>query len=388
LHPPFLCFSHLRWNLVFQRPHHLLTRAARYYDVTYFEEPIFSETLVPELLVEPVARNINVATPVLPTGMPTPASIEAQRQLLDAFIADLPRQNLLAWYYTPMALPFTNHLSCAVSIYDNMDELSAFRGASRALVSLERALFKWVDVVFSGGQSLYEAKRLLHGNIHPFPSSIDVDHFAAARNKAAPEPADQACIPRPRAGFFGVIDERMDLSLVERLADLNPELSLVMIGPIAKIDASSLPQRPNLHWLGARKYDALPSYLAGWEVGLMPFALNESTRYISPTKTPEFLAAGVPVVSTPIADVVRPYGEAGLVEIAGTAEEFSASVRVLLDRPKPEWLEAVDRQLSSSSWDQTWAAMHRIILDAQAAYPAQRYRQSPSTSIAGSSSHV
>src|SRR3954465_4439466 len=209
-----------------------------------------------------------------------------------------------------------------------MDELSAFRFAPPALVAREKQLIERADVVFTGGQSLYEAKRHAHPNIHCFPSSIDKEHFAAARAlRAAAGPADQAAIARPRAGFFGVIDERMDLELVAGLAAAAPDLQIMMIGPLAKIDASDLPRSPNLHWLGPKQYAELPSYLAGWDCGIMPFAINESTKFISPTKTPEYLAAGLPLVSTEIKDVIPPYGDLDLVATATSAAEFAEAVR-------------------------------------------------------------
>jgi glycosyltransferase involved in cell wall biosynthesis len=241
-----------------------------------------------------------------------------------------------------------------------MDELSAFRGAPPELVVLERELFLKADVVFTGGHSLYDAKRRRHHNIHPFPSSIEVSHFANAR-RSMTEPPDQARIGGPRLGFFGVIDERMDLDLVAGIADSRPCWQLVMIGPVVKIDPATLPLRPNLHWIGPRDYRELPAYLAGWDVAIMPFAINEATRFISPTKTPEYLAGGVPVVSTPITDVVRPYGERGFVEIASDAAGFVAKAAALMQRPKERWLAEVDDYLAATSWDDTWARMKELV---------------------------
>ena len=177
------------------------------------------------------------------------------------------------------------------------------------------------DLVFTGGQSLYEAKRGQHPRVFAFPSSVDAAHFARAR-RATDDPADQAAIPHPRLGFFGVIDERMDLDLLAAIADARPDWHLVIIGPVVKVDPASYRERANIHYLGKKDYQELPGYLAGWDVALLPFAINESTRFISPTKTPEYLAAGKPVVSTPIRDVVRPYGMRGLVHIAATADDF------------------------------------------------------------------
>jgi glycosyltransferase involved in cell wall biosynthesis len=352
---PLICFSHLRWNFVFQRPQHLLARAAKTCDVYFFEEPVPTRDGSPSLRRDVSPEGVTVVTPVLPEGLSPAEAVRVQRALLDGLVEELFALPTL-WYYTPMALPFSRHLTADLVVYDNMDQLSAFRGASPRLVALERELFKWADVVFCGGQSLYEAKRKRHHNVHAFPSSIDVSHFAGARLGEAVL-ADQQSIPHPRLGFFGVIDERMDVDLVAAVADLRPDWHLVVIGPVVKIDPGDLPQRPNIHWLGGRSYKDLPAYLSGWDAGFMPFALNESTRFISPTKTPEFLAAGLPVVSTPIADVVRPYGEMGLVEIADGAEDFVAAVERLLGRPRGEWLRKVDRHLSQMSWDLTFNAM-------------------------------
>jgi UDP-galactopyranose mutase len=279
---------------------------------------------------------------------------------VDELIGNIDQDRCAFWYYTPMALDFTRHHRPRVIVYDNMDELSAFRGASPRLLELERELFALADVIFTGGLSLYEAKRERHSNIHAFPSSIDVQHFVHARSQHRIEPSDQRELSRPRLGFFGVIDERFDTDLVAQLAAQRPSWQLVMIGPVAKIDPVSLPRLPNIHWLGCKNYSDLPSYIGGWDVGIMPFAINEATRFISPTKTPEFLAAGVPVVSTPVTDVVRPYGKAGLVEIASTAEEFVSKTESLLSRKRTSWLAAVDRELAKTSWDKTWTKMQEL----------------------------
>jgi glycosyltransferase involved in cell wall biosynthesis len=360
--PLLVCFSHLRWDFVWQRPQHLLSRAVKHYRVIVVEEPIFKPSVDAHIEISHRPGGIVIAVPVLPEG--TKDVVRAQRKLVGELLAREPEAGRIFWYYTPMALAFTSHLECDLCVYDNMDELSAFRGASEELLALEQKLFAKADLVFTGGMSLYEAKRRRHHSVHPFPSSIEFDHFAEARRMSAPEPQDQARIPHPRLGFFGVIDERMDIGLVGEAARLRPDWHFVMIGPVVKIDPASLPQGANIHWIGGKSYADLPRYLSGWDVGFMPFALNEATRFISPTKTPEFLAAGVPVVSTPIADVVRPYGEKGLVEIAATAHEAVAKAELLLARAKEPWLQRVDRHLAAGSWDKTWAAMNRLMTSA------------------------
>ncbi len=360
--PLLVCFSHLRWDFVWQRPQHLLSRAARHYNVLVIEEPIFKAGIAPHMDVSERPQGITVAVPMLPEGLDHEDAILEQRDLVEALIGREAASPRIFWYYTPMALAFSSELECDLCVYDNMDELSLFRGASQELLDLEAALFERADLVFTGGMSLYEAKRNRHHSVHCFPSSIEFDHFVKARSLAE-EPKDQAGIARPRLGFFGVIDERMDVELLGEVAELRPDWQFVMIGPVVKIDPAILPRRDNIHWLGPKSYKELPNYLAGWDVGFMNFAINEATRFISPTMTPEFLAAGVPVVSTPITDVVRPYGEKGLVEIAKTPLEVVRKVEGLLARPKEPWLQRVDRHLAAGSWDKTWAAMHRLMVE-------------------------
>lgn len=360
LKPLLVCFSHLRWSFVYQRPQHLLSRAAHDYRVLFIEEPLFADVSEPKVEIGTGPGAVTVAVPVLPHGLAPAQRAEAQR----AVVVDLIAQHgpvRVAWFYTPMALPFARDVKADVTVYDCMDELSGFKGAPDGLRRLELELMQRADVMFTGGVSLYEVKRDTHANIHAFPSSIDRSHFAKARDRSVAEPADQMSIPRPRAGFFGVVDERMNIGLVARTAELMPDWQFVMIGPVVKIDPASLPKAENIHWLGGRTYDELPGYLAGWDVGFMPFALNEATRYISPTKTPEFLAAGIPVVSTAIVDVVRGYGERGLVEIAQDAADLAAKIRLAAAAPRTEWLTRVDALLSGMSWDDTWARMRAQI---------------------------
>jgi UDP-galactopyranose mutase len=336
--------------------------------VYFVEEPVFDEVGSRAWLeVRDRGGRLWVATPHLPHGLSVPEIEAAQRLLLDELFAGHGINDFALWYYTPMALTFTRHLNPAVVVYDCMDELSAFAGAPLALRERESELFARADVVFTGGHSLYESKRDRHPNVHAFPSSIEVAHFAKGREQVA-DPEDQAPLGRPRLGFFGVIDERFDRELLGAAAAARPDWQFIMIGPVVKIDPASLPQLPNIHYLGGKKYAELPTYLAGWDVALMPFARNESTRFISPTKTPEYLAAGRPVVSTSIRDVVRPYGQLGLVEIADSADEFVAACeRTLATKDRAEWLKRVDTFLATTSWDRTWESMSRLLGAAVAA---------------------
>jgi UDP-galactopyranose mutase len=361
--PDLVCFSHLRWNFVYQRPQHLLSRAARDRRVFVIEEPLFDNGSM-HLEINENDDGVWIVVPHLPTGLRSAVATDAvMREMVDRFFCEREINEFVLWYYTPMALSFTSHLKPVATIYDCMDELSAFKGAPPSLREREQQLFKRADLVFTGGQSLYEAKRNSHKSVYAFPSSIDRAHFAKAR-RGLPEPADQKDIPPPRLGFFGVIDERFDIDLLQAVAALRPEWQFVIIGPVVKIDPGILPRRNNIHYLGGKSYQELPHYLAGWDVALLLFARNEATRFISPTKTPEYLAAGKPVVSTSIRDVVSPYGAQKLARIADTAEEFAQAVDELLtqsDRERTEWRSRVDNFLSTMSWDDTWSRMSQLI---------------------------
>ncbi|WOB47983.1 glycosyltransferase family 1 protein [Xanthomonas hydrangeae] len=356
--PTLLCLSHLRWSFVYQRPQHLMSRFAHDFNLLFWEEPIACDEPEPWLQVRGEAGGLHVLVPRLPTGCEGEAAVQIQRQLLDGYLAELGVDDLVLWYYTPMSQSFSAHLHPRVIVYDCMDELSAFRGAPPELVQRERELLQRADVVFTGGYSIWEAKRALHANAHAFPSSVEVAHFAAARAPQQ-EPADQADIAHPRLGFYGVIDERFDVELLRSIAAQRPHWQWVMIGPVVKIDPAELPQADNIHYLGGKSYDQLPGYLSGWEVALMPFAMNASTRFISPTKTPEYLAGGCPVVSTPIHDVVRTYGDTGVVRIADTPDAFVAACEAALrdGADREQLLETADQVLGDMSWDHTYDLM-------------------------------
>lgn len=360
--PDLVCLSHLRWNFVYQRPQHLLSRCAQNRRVFFIEEPIFGAHTIGQLDISMHESGVLVVVPHLPEGLTEEAIVAAQQVLIDELFAEHDIRKYIFWYYTPMAIAFTRHLQPLVVVYDCMDELSLFSGAPANLKEREAELFKRADLVFTGGQSLYETKCNQHPNIYAFPSSIDKSHFVQARNFTK-DPADQADIPHPRLGFFGVIDERMNIDLLGGIAEARPDWHLVIIGPVVKIDPATLPRHKNIHYLGGKAYQDLPAYIAGWDVALLPFALNESTRFISPTKTPEYLAAGKPVVSTSIRDVVRPYGQLSLVRIADTVAGFVAAAEAAMneDLNSSEWLCQVDAFLAQISWDRTWASMIQLV---------------------------
>lgn len=389
-----IVFSHLRWDFVFQRPQHLLSRIAKHYRVLFFEEPVRGNQ-TPFLQRFTPCPNVEVLRPhttVDAVGFHDDQLPEL-KPLLAEYLSDFSIDDYLVWFYTPMALPLLAELEPRAVIYDCMDELSAFQGAPRQMMQRESALMKRAELVLTGGPSLYEAKRTLHSNVHCFPSAVDADHFsprAVSRNVASggvssphvsmavmpslkvaertPSRFDHEAerllggVARPRLGFFGVIDERFDAQLLTAVADAAPNWQLVMVGPVVKIDPASLPQRPNVHWLGQQPYEILPHLVAQWDVCLLLFARNESTRFISPTKTLEYMAAEKPIVSTPIRDVIGLYGDC--VAIAANHGEFISACASALAESELQRRRRVERMrnhVGQCTWDLTARAIHAEI---------------------------
>jgi len=351
-----ICFSHLRWDFVFQRPQHLLTRFSQSFRVFFIEEPIFDATGPDYHTYHNRGENIQVVVPHLTPGKTPAENIVKLKALFDSFMENKQLADYAFWYYTPMALEFTRKYLPELVIYDCMDELSAFKFAPEELKTLEKELLKKADIVFTGGQSLYEAKKNQHANMYAFPSSIEKEHFEKARQIRKGGNA------QPTLGFYGVIDERFDIDLIRDVADNRPGWKLELVGPIVKIDPATLPKNVNIEYLGPKNYQELPSIIAQWDIALIPFLLNESTRFISPTKTPEYLAAGLPVISTPIRDVVNPYGKNKLVSIGADGQDFIvAAEQILADKAKEKWLSKVDAFLAQNSWDKTCSNMIRLI---------------------------
>ncbi|QPB18480.1 UDP-galactopyranose mutase [Rhizobium sp. 007] len=363
---PIICFSHLRWDFVLQRPQHLMERFARDRQVFYFEEFIPTDHHLAYLEIHPFEGTaVKAIRPRIPHWLGEDERERELRKLLDELLSIYGVARPILWFYTPLMYGFARHIDAAAVIYDCMDELANFKFAPPTLKDAEAALLARADVAFTGGYSLYEAKRHLHDNIHPFPSSVDADHFHAARGNLE-EPADQRSISSPKLGYYGVIDERLDLGLISAVANARPDLSFVFIGPIVKISPDDLPKAANIHYLGRKAYGELPAYVSGWNVALMPFALNDATRLISPTKTPEYLAAGRPIVSTPVADVVRQYGGVSGVALARDAEGFATACddALALKEFDSAWLRSVDILLAASSWDDTFDAMNVLVEEA------------------------
>jgi UDP-galactopyranose mutase len=362
--PPIVVFSHLRWDFVYQRPQHLMARLAATRPVYFIEEPLADPAGPPRWDRSEPAPNVTVLRPRTPGD--APGFHAEQLPCLYGLVAELaetePLRDVVAWLYTPLALPLARALEPAALVYDCMDELSLFLGAPPELVERESELMAAADVMFTGGRSLYRAKRSRHPNLFCFPSSVDAAHFRRAAAPGMAEPADQAPLSHPRLGFFGVIDERLDLALLDGIARRRPDWQLVMVGPVVKIDPATLPRHPNILYTGQRSYAELPAYLAGWDVCLLPFAINDATRYISPTKTLEYMAAEKPIVSTPITDVAEPYGD--IVYLARDAGEFVEACQAALDESPAEREHRIGRMravLARTSWDATADTMSQLL---------------------------
>jgi UDP-galactopyranose mutase len=357
-----IVFSHLRWDFVFQRPQQLMTRLARDFDVYFFEEPVPTDGAA-WLEVTQVAPNLRVCrphTPVCAAGF-TGGQLPILQGLLNDLIVWRQLTSPVAWFYTPMALPLLQSVDAGLVVYDCMDELSAFMNAPPELLELERALLSAASIVFTGGPSLYRSKQSRHPNVHCFPSSVEREHFARATDASLDHPG-QRDIPHPRLGFFGVIDERFDAGAIGLMADAHPDWQIVLVGPIVKIDAATLPLRQNIHYFGQRSYAELPQFLAGWDVALLPFAINEATRFISPTKVLEYMAAEKPIVSTPVTDVAEPYGH--IVHIGTDAADFvTACERALGEAPASHSrrVAMMRNVVAATSWEATADEMHALM---------------------------
>ena len=342
-------FCHLRWSFVYQRPQHLISRMAKQYKVLFVEEPIGYGGEECNSQVEIVNDNLHILKPKT-------RNIEGLKIILHALLKNSSPE--VGWFYSAAFSPLLTDFKFDTVVYDCMDELSLFKGAPQELITQEKFLLSEAHVVFTGGKSLYESKNKNHQNVYCFPSSVDRKHFSTALDNIE-IPEDLEKIKTPVIGYLGVIDERINLSLLQETAQLQPNMSFVMIGPLAKISEGELPREKNIHYLGMKSYDVLPNYLKGFDIAMMPFALNDATKFISPTKTLEFMAAGKPIVSTAIRDVVRDYSHC--IAIIDTAKDFAGTLEELWRISIPDYTEKYEDILQNTSWDATANQMTKKI---------------------------
>jgi len=367
----YIVHSHLRWDFVWQRPQQILSRLAQRSHVLFVEEPVYLDDI-------PAARlDVSLPLPRVHRAVPMlPGTLRGEYDASIAVIRDLVRKQVAAdgplggaftrtvqWFYTPMPAPaMLGAFNERAVVYDCMDELSKFRFAPTELVDRERHLVANADVVFTGGYKLWQAKSRHHGNVHFFGCGVDVDHFARARSEELAVAPELAKFGRKVMGYFGVIDERIDYDLLAKLAHENSDAELVMVGPVVKVDPNELPQGPNIHWLGQRQYAELPSYVKGFDVCLMPFALNEATEYINPTKTLEYMAAGKPIVSTAVSDVVHNFTP--VVTVAETDDDFVTATAAAIQNPDAAMIARGVEQARANTWESIVARMERIVREA------------------------
>lgn len=350
LHDPYdiVVFCHLRWDFVYQRPQHIISRLARKARVLFVEEPVGAHRAMDESAIRVISSTLHVLQPAVDHIADIPAVL---RMLMPRMHASI------IWFYSPSFIPVLDSLQADRIVYDCMDELSLFRGASASLAGMETDLLSRADMVFTGGRRLYESKKALHSNVYCYPSSVESHHFEKALNGIA-VPEEITALQHPVVGYYGVLDERIDFDLIADTARLMPEVHFVLVGPLAKITEADLPKAANIHYPGMKAYDELPNYLKGFDIAMMPFAMNEATKFISPTKTLEYMAARKPIISTPVYDVVRSYRHC--VQIVNDAKDFRSEILNILHEneiEKKKRFEAYEQILSETSWDRTVDSM-------------------------------
>ncbi|OAQ41768.1 amine oxidase [Pedobacter psychrophilus] len=338
-----IVFCHLRWDFVYQRPQHLITRLSNDFKILVIEEPVGKGDGSERGFK--ISDNIHVLQPTID-------NIED----LGSFLKDILETKVfpVGWFYSPAFVNVLNYLNFSAIVYDCMDELSLFKGASQKLIEQEKNLLSAADIVFTGGKSLYEAKKEKHSNVFCFPSSVDQEHFNLG-NKSLELPSDIDSIPKPIVGYYGVIDERINLNLLQMSAQKMPDISFVMIGPICKIEEQDLPWAANIFYLGMKTYEELPVYLNEFDYAMMPFALNDATKFISPTKTLEYMCAMKPIISTKIKDVERDYSHC--IQLIDDENDFFNAIH----QTKADFKDAYLEILQNTSWDRTAAKMSQII---------------------------
>lgn len=339
---------HLRWDFVYQRPQHLISRMSETLKILFIEEPVGRQQQQGGRKI--ISQNLHVLQPQVDT-------IEDIAAIIPDFVKN--KNISIGWFYSAAFSPLLQELNFDTVVYDCMDELSLFKGAPQQLIDQEKFLLANTDIVFTGGKSLYESKKMMHNNVYCFPSSVDEEHFSQALTEED-LPEDLAALSVPIVGYFGVIDERIDYDLIRETASKLPEVNFVMIGPFAKVDERDLPHASNIHYLGMKTYAQLPNYLYGFDIAMMPFALNDATKFISPTKTLEYMAAGKPIISAKITDVVSDYSHC--VRLVSNAAEFATEIQSLLQTNRCLTVQGQYREiLNRTSWDVTAKTMQSLI---------------------------
>jgi glycosyltransferase involved in cell wall biosynthesis len=369
---PIIALCHLSWNWVWQRPQQFLSRLAKTHPIL-FVETYCSDTPTGFIrLHSPEGHpNVTVCETHLPASRWSDGRFidrERRRLLRNTLANELAGRfdDAILWFNDPMAVTaFAGYLDESLIVYDCMDELSQFKGAPPALIEREYELLEVADVVFCGGRKMRDKRVRINPNSHFYGTGVDCRHFGSARSPSLAVDSAIAALRGPVLGYFGVVDERIDYELLAALADADPTWHVVMVGPTAKVDPAQFPRRSNLHFLGGRPYAQLPAITKGFSVCLMPFALNEATEYINPTKALEYMAAGRPVVSTALDEVKSNFKT--VARIAGSHREFIAMCRREVDSPSQTRIERGLSLASENTWEAIVAKMERHVADALSA---------------------
>ena len=367
---PIIVHSHLSWDWVWQRPQQFHSRLSKTHPILFVEGPIVSDQVTTSgVTLREISDYPNIV--VLQMVMPAArwadgAWVDAERRRLVHSVLEGPLgrtfENPVQWFYDPMAVTsFLGHMDEAAVVYDCMDELSKFKGAPPELVRRERELLNAADVVFAGGPKMARAKSRYHSNCYSYGCGVDIKHFGKARHAATQVPDDVAQFAGPVLGYIGVVDERVDYDLLAKLADHNADWTVAIVGPVAKVDSADFPKRDNLRFLGGRDYAELPRYAKAFDLCLMPFAKNEATEFINPTKALEYMATGTPIVSTDVEDVVLQFS--AVVKVAATHEEFVAHCEMSLAQPNARRIAAGMKMARNNSWESIVAHLEKHVED-------------------------
>lgn len=352
-----LVLAHSRWDLDHHRGHNIFSRYAQKRRVFYFEEPSFGQTEIPRLHIRDTFENVMVVTPHLPNPIKSNQIDSILRELIDELIFEEEIINFTLWLQTPRAFRYARDIDATTIIYECMEDYDNINNFSENLFQVEKELMENSDIIFVVSEALYQKKKFQHHNIHVFPNSADYFHFIQSRDFIL-DPYDQIHIPHPRIGFYGIIDQSIDLKLIDEIAQIREDLNFVFIGPLKDTKFSQLPTRKNIYYLEQKDYNLIPLYVAEWDCGLLPFCINEVTQYSSPHQTAELLMAGKPIVATHIPDISIRFGKKSLAKMASNAEDFSEKIdKAILESKEQKWKELIDNELKNETWDQVFKKM-------------------------------
>ncbi len=356
---PIVCFSDISWNVKFQRPHQLFSQAKRINIIIFIEKPLLQRSGKPNHFISRVSDNILILTPVITDEDPESTIHETVEQLLTEKLKSHNTTEYICWYYSPKAINYSQKLTPKLIIFDCMDECCGYEGADTEVNESEKKLLEVTDLVFTGGRSLCNAKKLLHKNVHLFPDSIDYERFNGNTKQAKKNIIKK---PAAKIGYFGVIDERLDLNLLDKIAANKPKWKFEIAGPIVENMHGKLPERKNITFTGDIRDEEIPSIIGEWDAAILPYSKNNSTENTAPSRLLVYFAANKNIVSTSINDIVHYFGENGMVRIADEPDDFVKALEAAIKyKPEAEWQKKVDSIIRKTTWEKTWNGMSKKI---------------------------